>query len=331
MKATSSLIDFALSLDYAVKGVSEYKEYRDLLKVVDSRYLEHILHYQEFLQSKKDCTLNWVTDEYNVLHYILIDRKVSSYGDLVQRLQSLSRDEVFSLINAYALDSPSRQFHVRNLVNAHLSEVNRWRITELYYNFDNLKIALIENLTKLWEEYTRLISSLEHEFSRKIAQETQRIHDKSEDLFSTVFKDYISHDDFNSSTEQYLLLASIHRVIFIQNKEEKSIGTGIYTFDYSKLMHDVNSYGQEFREKILKALADPTRFDTLKLINEGIVSNKIIAQKFGISSAAVTYQLKYLLENRILIVESQSKKPMLNKKLLKAILTGVEKELFLDD
>lgn len=330
MEAASALVDFTLSLEYATKTLSEHKEYRELVKVTDAQYLEHIDDYQEFLQDRKDGIANWVTDEYNIAYYLLLDRSLSSFHDMNTAVQELDRDAAFSLISTYVLDS-EQEFHVHDLIGSALSDKNRWRLTELYYDFDKLKDDFSRNLMQAWRRYKQLKDTLSCAYERKISQETARVSEKSDELYSIVYKNYISREDFNAASKQIVLLASLDTVLYVQKGEEKYIGIGVYTFDCLKLVHDANSYGQEFREKILKALADPTRFGILKLIDENITSNKIIAHKFGISSAAVTYQLKYLLDNHIITSDAQSKKLFVNKKLLAAVLAGIEKELHLND
>ena len=177
--------------------------------------------------------------------------------------------------------------------------------------------------------YQETAQLLESQYSEKINEETQLLQAKSDQLYEIVFKDYVASEDFHHSEQNLIFLLNCYSVFYFNDSKTSYLGCGVFAREYFEFIRGTAAYSQTFRENILKILADPTRFGILKMINSGISSNKVIARKFGISPAAVSYQIKNLLENQLILVENSHKKYRLNKPLLKQLLNGIENELFL--
>lgn len=328
MNPCDQLVDFCLSLVYSGKNLEDYKEYNDLLKIMDINYFNEIKTYQLFLQNHNKYIEFFVNEEYNLLSYILIIHKISNFEELSTFLKNISRDDLFQILSTNILETNTK-FSPKDLLYVPLKEKNKWKLTELYHNYSQIKNKFLDIAEDSWNQYLKIVKNLEKQFHYKIVQEEKRLQDKSGDLYSAVYQNYISKNDYISAQNNHLLLVSFQKILFIKIEEDTTLGLGIYTYDYLNFTKSVNSYSQESREKFLKILADPTRYGILKLIIEGVSTNKIIANKFGISSAAVSYQLKNLLDNKIIVVEPDGRKYSLNKDLLKQIIAGIEKDLSL--
>ncbi|MEY8461980.1 ArsR/SmtB family transcription factor [Streptococcus merionis] len=329
MNPEDKVIDFCLSLIYAGKNLEEYKEYKDLLKAIDTNYLKAIKEYQLILQEQCHLIDYFVNEEYNVLSYILILQHIPDFEALKSYLTNVSKEDFFQVISTHILEKKT-PFSTQDLLEVSLEEKNKWKLTELFYKYTEIKDEFLEVIENSWQQYSSLVTSLEQHFQSKIAQEKRRLAEKSDNLYSVVYRDYITKEDYETSENNHLLLVSFQKIMFTKMTKSGSLGLGLFAYDYLRFVKSTNNYNQESREKILKILADPTRFGILKFIIEGVSSNKIIANKFGISSAAVSYQLKNLLDNKIILIDPNSRKYTLNKELLKHTLIGIEKELSLD-
>ncbi|MGT2799479.1 ArsR/SmtB family transcription factor [Streptococcus marmotae] len=329
MNPHDKIVDFCLSLIYAGKNLEDYKEYNDVVKIVDKTYLSEIKKYQFFLQNNTRYIEFFVNEEFNLLSYILVVQQITSFEELSSFLRDVSKDQLFQIISTHILDKETK-FSTKDLLDVSLEEKNKWKLTELYYHYPQIKKKLLEIIEQSWNQYLQVVTNLEKDFYSKIIQEKKRLADKSSELYAVVFQHYISENDYASAQNNHLLLVSFQKILFIKLEKDTTLGLGLFTYDYLNFIKSMNSYSQESREKFLKILADPTRYGILKLIIEGVSTNKVIANKFGISSAAVSYQLKNLLDNKIIIVEPGGRKYSLNKDLLKQIISGIEKELFLD-
>ena len=329
MNLEDKTIDFCLSLVYASKNLEDYKEYKDLLKVIDKDYLKQIKDYQVLLQHDAKSIDFFVNEDYNLLSYIQIDYQATHFEDLYSQLITMSKKDFFQIISTHILEKET-SFSIQDLLKATLSDKHKWKLTELYYNFEAIKQAFLTVITRAWSRYLTLVDCLEKQFNPKISREQKRLLQQSDELYETVYRDYISKQDYLSARSSHLFLVSFQKILFIKVDDFAILGLGLFTYDYFNLIKTNHAFNQEIREKYLKILADPTRYGILKLIIEGISSNKIIANKFGISSAAVSYQLKNFLDHKLIVIDSDSRNYALNKKLLRQILAGIEKELFLD-
>lgn len=325
----AEVIDYSLSLEYASKTIKDYKEYKDLVKVVDDKYLSEIMAYEIQLQTKKSVIEHFVTDEYNLIYYLVMDKQLTNFEQLQTEMTKIDKPYFFYIISRYVLDS-AEVFSPQLLLDCALSEENRWRLTALYYHFDSLRSAFCEAMSDTWSLYSQVRTRLLGIFNKKINQGEKRLQERSDELYKLVYQDYISKESYQSSTQTFLLLLAFQKVAYFQKNDVNQLALGLYAFDYFEFVKGIDSYGQEYREKVLKTLADPTRFGILKMIGDGIYSNKVMAKKFDISSAAISYQLKYLMDHHIIKTGSNSKKYRLNKELLLSVMSGIEKELFLD-
>lgn len=329
MKLENKVIDFCLSLVYAGKSLEEQKDYKELEKSVSSSYIKEIKEYQIFLQEYRKDIAYFVNEDYNLLLYIVTIYQTLSVEDLCTFLKSATQEDLFQIVSKQILDKEVA-FSTKALLDIAMEEKNKWKLTELHDHYLSIKEGFLTILPHAWKRYDELVTYLERQFQDKIEHESQRLTEKSSQLYKMIYQDYITKEDYLSSEENYLFLVAFQQSLFIKNGESGILGLGLFAYDYMKLVKSIEHYDQESREKILKILADPTRFGILKLINEEVFSNKIIANKFGISSAAVSYQLKNLLEHDIIRMDSTSRKYRVNKDLLKQLFAGIEKELLIE-
>lgn len=95
----------------------------------------------------------------------------------------------------------------------------------------------------------------------------------------------------------------------ISNKESKTILIwGYYLEDAFFKLNKINQDKLSQRVKVFKALGDKTRYETLKLISEGISSIKEIANSLNVSSATISYHINEFFTCGIVSLDKQSKK-----------------------
>lgn len=324
----AKLIDFCLSLTLANEKIETKKEYKLIQKMLPEDFLAAILQYQNRISEHQQKLLPFVNTEYNLLLYFTLLNDVQTFDDLIVALNHWSKEDCFQLVSTYIIES-EQKFTIKALIDVQLTSENKWQLTELFTDFANKKEKLLQCIPTIQQMYQETAQLLESQYSEKINEETQLLQAKSDQLYEIVFKDYVASEDFHHSEQNLIFLLNCYSVFYFNDSKTSYLGCGVFAREYFEFIRGTAAYSQTFRENILKILADPTRFGILKMINSGISSNKVIARKFGISPAAVSYQIKNLLENQLILVENSHKKYRLNNPLLKQLLNGIENELFL--
>ncbi len=79
----------------------------------------------------------------------------------------------------------------------------------------------------------------------------------------------------------------------------------------------------EKRKRYLKILADESRYGILQKLTEGITSNGILAEMFGLSASGVSYQLNVLVESGIITFSKEKGKYLLNETELQKVFSSI--------
>ena len=74
---------------------------------------------------------------------------------------------------------------------------------------------------------------------------------------------------------------------------------------------------------------DKTRYEVLKLIASGESSTKVLAEKLGVTSAAISYHLKQLTNDRLIRFDANSPKQRyrINETRMLEALAGLREDL----
>lgn len=135
-----------------------------------------------------------------------------------------------------------------------------------------------------------------------------------------------------SHTVNFWLLG-IHDYNFFINPhpQESDIILGINVLDYLTRLDRFEERNKEDRITVFKNLSDKTRYDVLKLIATGESSTKVLAQKLGVTSAAISYHLKQLTNDRLIRFDANNPKHRyrINEQRMMEALAGLREDLCL--
>lgn len=111
--------------------------------------------------------------------------------------------------------------------------------------------------------------------------------------------------------------------------ETTNVFLGISVLEYFSRLKRFEELTKEERITVFKNLSDKTRYEVLKFIAEGESSTKVLAEKLGVTSAAISYHLKQLANDRL--IRSDASKPKqrytINEFKMEEALSGLREDL----
>ncbi|HEM2750660.1 TPA: winged helix-turn-helix transcriptional regulator [Streptococcus suis] len=329
MTERERLVDYIFSFDLINDPIQETSEYKDVEKVTSEEVLGIIRSFQMTLMKQKNELLPYVNDEYNLLSAIFFHNpSISTFADYCSYIEDLTLLQLSEIVSVYILqlERKNEEISIETIISSDFSETNKWRLTTILFSYEISKKKMMGFLEQTWRIYNQYLEQLLETLSNEEKQ-SKHLLLESDDLYQVVFSDYINKESFEEVREKFVLPFLVHKMLYITAGNFSCVGIGYQTYHYWSLLKRKGNINQRTREQVLKTLVDPTRFGILKFINEGIWSNKIISEKFGISSSAVTYQLKYLMEHQIIFQDTETRKYSINKPLLSQVLLDLKEEL----
>lgn len=326
MTDREQLLDFILALNLVKEPLSDYPEYETLTSLLSKDYLDQLKHFQQALTTLEDWPF-FINDGYHIpLAYLSAQTSLQSFSQFIDGLDSLSSQEFQELVSKAAFDGVSDNLSFDAINQSNLSKLNKWHVSSLIFNAKQEQKKLVDLLNVSWQLYEEHLKT-----SLSLLEQSQLTWPKQADVYNKVCQAYISLEQFEHCQERLLLPSLAHKFFYLQTPRANVMAMGPFTVSYFEHLNRQTHYSQEVREQVLKTLADPTRFGILNFINDGIWSNKVIAQRFNISSAAVSYQLKHLVEHEIILFDSNLRTYSLNKTKLSHVLEDIKKELNLEN
>ena len=321
------IVDLVFSLDWLKADFSASKDQALVQEAAGEAYLEEIHQYQTDLEQLGERLAPFANEDYNLFAALyLTGENVDSVEDFRLSLESLDRHQVEKTLRMAVLETQSASIGYGEIAASAFSEVGKWHLSQLLFDFDTQKRQIVSVFDELLGLYRRASECIRQVYADELVELRQALQEERSS-FEPLFSDYISSSAFATSGEILLLPLLLHQVLYAQVYDKMVIGMGLASRKYDRLKQKQCHYGQEVREQVLKTLADPTRYGILKFIKDGIWSNKVMAERFGISSAAISYQLKYLVEHDIIHFDPQTRKYYLHTELLDQVFADIKQEL----
>jgi DNA-binding transcriptional ArsR family regulator len=226
------------------------------------------------------------TDIINTI--ILIDEEVETSKNSSDILES----EIISFINNLNINSKYKWNLLLLVQNPkkYLSEFTEF-IKGFSILFNSLYNPMVEKINEVGVKLAKLLQENPRENIQKLT-------------FNGINYNVIE----NESCDFYVSYFSPYS-LRISNKETKTIMIwGYYLEDAFYKLNRINQDKLSQRVKVFKALGDKTRYETLKLISEGISSLKDIANTLNVSSATISYHINEFFTSGIVSLDKQSKK-----------------------
>lgn len=134
--------------------------------------------------------------------------------------------------------------------------------------------------------------------------------------------------------EVYILSPMHVRFSFISGQEEKlKVHAVFFSVFVDQLIGATSRVDLPALVTILKQVADENRYQVLQALAQGQSKSKAIAEQLGITPAAVSFHTQKLLNSQLLVVNTEDSKVkyLLNKPLLREVLTKLTEDFQLDE
>lgn len=323
----NKLVEFYL-LPYFVVNTKYYTDLQGLeLDYEDDRKLicEKIKKIEEDI--KKYCVFS---EDENLLVYVYVKaikkgKNIESLEEFYDYALSLEEDEILEIFSMMSPNkSKTKEDLVKELENMAINGETKWNRTlaVLYPKKiveESIKIFkyVEEFYTPIYEKYRKDREAYEKEFD----------FEKTLD-FTTLISLDLKEDIKNVRKEKFgpIILSPL----FISMYYFKIKGVVIFAVS-CKIENHLRKEEDSFDEQyfpILKLLGDESRYAVLKLLAKNEYRVKEIAEKLGITSAAVSFHIKKLSEERILTIGKDRSvvKYEVNKNRIGKIIEKLQKD-----
>lgn len=318
----SYIVDFlqSFSLLYEIKEWDEGQE-TVLDRIMDKKYESLVRQYVQDISAYQQTLSQFVTRDYNLLwHFISLQTEVRHFSDYLEGVRALSKEQFIQLL-ANEFSETGNGFTLADIERQEWLASSKWALCLLQDNFPVKQEELLAILPELYQIYCQYAQELETIFEEKIQMVKAQL--AREEAYQLIFREFVTQEIFDSKDDILLFLLSIHKVLIYLKQPQPILGVGIYIYDYFEEQERQALLDEITMQNVLKVLADQTRYGIIKAIGKGMTSNKEIAKRFSISPSGVTYQLNFLVENRIIQKDEESKQYVVNHDLIQSALLAV--------
>lgn len=275
-----------------------------------SAYMKNLMKKDEleFLISYNEITNHWL----NMLDFI---KDESSWNkNVLEFLDELEKMKTIEFCLLLFSGIYTKEAIERALLNLSLAPEIKNEHRDFFLNPNKDRLAIIEFLKNYYINYfEKEIKRVEHIYCRKIEHQYNITKNRSiyEYLSSLHPRIEITEDRIN--LHKYKLFEIYKKeleniLIFETSFIMPHLLCGFFEKDFSLTFPlYLTNYDENFVPRdtlsVFKAIADGTRLQIIKLLYEGPKSTQILAEKLGISEAAVSKSLKLLFEAKVVSKE----------------------------
>ena len=328
-KQQCEMIDYFLSFSLLVEDFEENR-----YPFIDQEEEEIVKEYRAQLEKRRKTIEKYCLKEYNLLFglYLLNKKEFQTLEQLEQRLEEMDqkewKDAIFSILGLEKEEE--EEFEAIN--SLHILDKQKWNLFSI---IKDKKKSLLE-IKALFQELYPLFSYYEEKLMKKNKERAEEIQssieEKTREYYEDVLEDKVEIDEkYLAESIHYILFMSRFSIVISDAEEKKRLVTGVHVQEVKHYKKENQRLGEEEKEKVLKALSDPNRFSILKMLKEGKLSNKEMAERLKITPAGVTYQMNHLVGVGLVRYctkeNGRGKNYMVNVSYLEKIFDSILKEL----
>lgn len=292
-KQQCEMIDYFLSFSLVVEDFEENR-----YPFIDQEEEEIVKEYRAQLEKRRKTIEKYCLKEYNLLFglYLLNKKEFQTLEQLEQQLEEMDqkewKDAIFSILGLEK--EGEEEFEAIN--SLHILDKQKWNLFSI---IKDKKKSLLE-IKALFQELYPLFSYYEEKLMKKNKERAEEIQssieEKTREYYEDVLEDKVEIDEkYLEESIHYILFMSRFSIVISDAEEKKRLVTGVHVQEVKHYKKENQRLGEEEKEKVLKALSDPNRFSILKMLKEGKLSNKEMAERLKITPAGVTYQMNHLV------------------------------------
>jgi len=311
-KQVSRILDY-LMFPKMYFMVKDYKQLNDdvFKTVISQEYLDYAKKMETTLiQSKQMIEELFEDNIYSVYDYInLLIKAYPPYEDVdehqyLQRLASIEAEPfklamIEALLNIEEDNQIDKSVDEKNAMayihELNIAPANKWNLLLMIQD----PKTQLKKLTDLLKEYEDIFYKYYKEKEAMVLEVGHRLEEtlshKTVDSLNQLTFQSINYD-FKEGESCYIYVSSLFPYTMrILEDNDLRIVWGLEMESAFKKVHEINENKLLNRVKVFKALGDKTRYETLKLLAEGVDSVKKIAATLNVSSATISYHINEFL------------------------------------
>lgn len=215
-----------------------------------------------------------------------------------------------------------------------LDNSDKWKLLAILENPNKIRDEYVAFMEEIIPIFTKYYAEVEYAVSAFARQLEKDLDPNDPVQLETMMKQFLISESLeavhNSNTIHFYLLG-IHDYNFnlLPHNQEMDLVLGINVMDYFLKLTQFQVRNKEERITVFKNLSDKTRYDVLNLIANGDSSTKILAEKLGVTSAAISYHIKQLTNDRLIQFDANHRKNgyRINEKRIKEAINGLFEDL----
>jgi DNA-binding transcriptional ArsR family regulator len=301
------------------------KDEEDLLEeVIDDQYLAFVEEMNEvlapFATEIDQFYQKGVYAQYEFCNILLHAFKIYDYqsehqylNDLMQMDEVVFRDEIIKSLLSMETELKEAELNQSNAIkyiNAlKIDPANKWNLLMMVQNpKDHLQnfINLLHKIQPYFDQYYQktlpVMMSTGERLSKMLASKN------TNEVFRKITKNSIDYD-FSGFDECLIYISSVfpYTLRFFSSDDCRFVW-GMYMEKSFEKIQELHENKMIQRVKIFKSLGDQTRYETLRLLAQGITSIKDIANQLDVSSATISYHINEFLTSGVIIISREKNK-----------------------
>lgn len=209
----------------------------------------------------------------------------------------------------------------------------KWKIVSLLHDpigKFHTYLELLEQLKQPFARYYAEVADQVAEYQAAFERQLSQGHNPLHLIMDLTFREADQLTDkpivvYPLGINRYLL--SVHEL-----PESRFISLGIGLEEYQTRIKQSQSHSRDARINALRSLGDKTRYELMRLLAERL-SNKELAERLNVTSPNISYHIKTLLNENLIVLEILDNKsyPVVNKTILTELLADIALDFELDE
>lgn len=291
------------------------QEYRDDLEFIRNKLkkVENELKENYIIENNQPLVFNLYINALNDNKNFITIKEFCSY------LLTLDEKDIISALKL-SKEQLSREELIKIINDKDVSVEEKWYLTNAIFNPQKIIEKIVEILKYIESFYEEIYTKYKNE--RKNYAKNFSI----ENLMG-ITNVLGKIDDIKQGDNSLLVLSPLlPTLIYLEfpnnNKKILVLGTLI-----DKVLSEDTNVEKNFAD-IIKTISDSTRYDILKMLSTENIKTKDIAEVLNISSAAVSFHIRKLIDSQFLVFSKERSKGKfsVNKQLIENIIKKLEKD-----
>ena len=316
----SELFDYLVCFQFLKEDPLEQNNslFEKMLDPIYKTLREELLHP---LKNNVSFSNRYANVQYNMFTYFFQTVDPESPEDYFFQFENASKETFMEMIGRM-LSLSSNEISVKDIEQTNLSDEYKWAIHSFLCNFEYQKSVLLDFLKQHYQSFCKKRTSILQRVISQRDELLQRIKEGKQEIFLSLLPEETATTLLKQ--EKFFFLVSSPTLFYLYKKKEGSyLAIGCYLFPYLSMKERVQKEFIDRRKKYLKILADESRYGILQKLTEGITSNRILAEMFGLSAPGVSYQLNALTKSGIITYSKEKGKYLLNEAELQKVFSSI--------